>query len=102
MRIGDKQIDLLMLGLLTIVLLTGFTSAKDGFQCFRKKFPGKTCRTPLTRYYYDLPENLCHTFKWGGCKDPDSSTSVNRFLTKTECEKKCRMYQVHEISLLFK
>ncbi|KRG03321.1 kappaPI-actitoxin-Avd3d isoform X2 [Drosophila mojavensis] len=94
-----RKIDLLMLGLLSIVLLTGFTSAKDGFKCYKKKYPGKTCRTPQTRYYYDLAENLCHTFKWGGCADPDNAKSVNRFLTKEECEKQCKMYQAHEVSI---
>ncbi|XP_030242783.1 serum basic protease inhibitor-like [Drosophila navojoa] len=87
---GNKQRELLLLGLLSLVLVNCQNMTGDGFECFRGPIPGKTCRTPKLRYYYDIAHDLCRTFMWGGCKDPNDSKSINRFETIEDCNKRCR------------
>lgn len=125
MRNDNKVIGLLMLGLLSLVLLACFTSAdvdeceynrvnqqygrfltlmsnSSKVQCFRRAIPGKLCRTLKPRYHYLVADNMCRVFMWGGCKDPDDSVSVNRFETKEECEKKCKMLKNNLVFYKFK
>ncbi len=47
------------------------------------------CRAQLPRYYYDLDEDNCKKFLYGGC-----AGNQNNFLSESECLKKCRLPKV--------
>lgn len=44
------------------------------------------CRARFTRFYYNTESKECAEFIYGGC-----GGNGNRFMTKEECEQKCKV-----------
>ena len=55
--------------------------------CYRE-VTQRPCRANLRRYSYDVSLNECVEFTFGGC-----SMSLNIFVSRDECEKRCKRNQ---------
>ncbi|MEQ2259143.1 hypothetical protein XENORESO_007519 [Xenotaenia resolanae] len=81
---GDSQTQELGLDLNdpTVRLQTEITVfSKDA--CLLRQDPGR-CRDYTTKWFFDIVQNKCSQFWYGGCEG-----NANRFQTREECEKLC-------------
>ncbi|MEQ2189945.1 hypothetical protein GOODEAATRI_030531, partial [Goodea atripinnis] len=59
------------------------SDTKSSYRCLELQDPGR-CQEYTTKWFFDIVENKCSQFWYGGCEG-----NANRFQTREECEKLC-------------
>ncbi|XP_030557248.1 protease inhibitor-like [Drosophila novamexicana] len=65
--------------------IAGNAQSFDG-RCYKKPLLGNICRAGTIQWYYQINQNRCKEFLWGGCR---LTIVENRFDTREECVDSC-------------
>ncbi|CAD7082166.1 unnamed protein product [Hermetia illucens] len=75
---------LILFGICAVLMVNlNIVQARDSV-CQLPAVTGR-CRAFFRRYYYDTKTKKCQLFVYGGC-----DSNGNNFLTRADCEKRCK------------